>query len=67
MFSLQTSGPTDTLRSYFTLFQLHTIPWDFQEKYCESYRRTAALWFVGVDELEVGGEAVLRQPGIFRI
>lgn len=33
----------------------------------ESYRRTAALWFGGVDELEIGAEAVLRQPGIFRI
>lgn len=68
MFSLKTSGPTDTLRSYFTLFRLHTIPWDFQEKkLSESYRRTGALWFGGADELELGGEAVLRLPGIFRI
>ena len=25
------------MRSYFTLFQLHTLPWDSQEKHCESF------------------------------
>jgi len=33
MFSLKTSGPTDTLRSSFTLLKSHKIPCDFHEKY----------------------------------